>query len=110
METPPATPRRPGLIETLADLLRMASDWLRQEAEEAVREKLIAPLQRLGVMLASAQAAGCLMVLALIFIAVGLFMLLGGAIGYPSAFLLVGGFYVVLAVVAVAIGWRSMQK
>ena len=36
------------VIDAAADLLQTIVDWLRQEAEAAVREKVVLPLQRLG--------------------------------------------------------------
>jgi len=57
------------IIDSIADLLQTATDWVRQEAEAVVREKIVLPIQKLGLTLASASAAGCLAVVGLIFIA-----------------------------------------
>lgn len=106
-------PRRDGVsgvIDAAADLLQTFVDWLRQEAEALVREKVVKPIQRLGLTLAAASAAGCLAVFGLMFVAVGLFMLLGQAIGYAWALLLIGGVYLVGSLVFVAIKVRMMQK
>ncbi|MFA5844226.1 MAG: phage holin family protein [Coriobacteriia bacterium] len=99
-----------GVIDAAADLLQTFVDWLRQEAEALVREKVVKPIQRLGLTLAAASAAGCLAVFGLMFVAVGLFMLLGQAIGYAWALLLIGGVYLVGSLVFVAIKVRMMQK
>lgn len=115
MAEPGTTPEAPktgvqGIIDAVADLLQTASDWLRQEAEAVVREKVIKPVQRLGLTLVSASAAGCLLVVGLSFIAVGLFILLGQWITYPGALLAIGGVYVLVSLVFIAIKVRMMQK
>jgi hypothetical protein len=105
-----AGPEGRTVIDAVADLLQTIVDWLRQEAEAVVREKVVAPLQKLGLTLAAASAAASLAVLALGFIAVGLFMLLGDWIGYPYALLVIGGVLLVGSVVFTVIKMRSMQK
>jgi hypothetical protein len=99
-----------GVIDAVADLLQTAVDWLRQEAGSLVREKIVLPVQKLGLTLASASAAGCLLVVGMIFIAVALFLLLAEWVGYPGALLIIGGVYVLLSVVFLAIKARSMQR
>jgi hypothetical protein len=98
------------VIDAVADLLQTVVDWLRQEAESLMREKIVAPLQKLGLTIAAASAAASLAVLAIGFISVGLFMLLGEAIGYPYALLVIGGTLLVGSIVFTAIKMRSMQK
>lgn len=115
MAEPGTTPEAPktgieGIIDAVADLLQTASDWVRQEAETVVREKIVKPIQRLGLTLVSASAAGCLLVVGLIFIAVGLFVLLGEWITYPGALLAIGGVYVLVSLVFIVIKVRMMQK
>lgn len=110
-ESAPADPRpERTVIDAVADLLQTVVDWLRQEAEGIVREKIVPPIQQLGLTIASAQIAASLAILGIAFIAVGLFMLLGNAIGYPYALLVVGGVLVIAAVVFTAIKMRLMQK
>jgi len=98
------------IIDAVADLLQTAVDWLRQEAASVVREKVVLPIQRLGLTLVSAGAAGCLLVVGLVFIAVALFLLLAQWLGYPGALLLIGGVYVVASIVFIVIKVRLMQK
>ncbi len=109
VESPRAGDGR-GVIDAVADLLQTIVDWLRQEAEAAIREKIVAPLQKLGITLAAAWAAATLAALGLAFIAVGLFMLLGQAIGYAYALLVIGGVLLVGAVVFTVIKVRNMQR
>lgn len=98
------------VIDAVADLLQTIVDWLRQEAEAIVREKIVLPIQRLGLTLSAASAAASLAVLGIAFISVGLFMLLGEAIGYPFALLVIGGVLVIGSVVFMMIKMRLMQK
>lgn len=99
-----------SIIDSIADLLQTATDWVRQEAEAVVRDKIVAPIQRLGLTLASASAAGCLAVVGLIFIGVALFLLLAEWLTYPGALLAVGGVYLLGSVVFIVIKVRLMQK
>lgn len=103
-------PERPSIIDAVADLLQFIVDWLRQEAEAAMREKVVLPAQRLGLTLASASAAGCLAALGIAFIATGVFILLGEWLTYPGALLLVGGVLLVGSVVFTVIKMKGMQK
>lgn len=98
------------IIDSIADLLQTATDWVRQEAEAAVREKIVLPVQKLGLTLASISAAGCLAVVGLIFIAVALFLLLAEWLTYPGALLVIGGVYLIGALVFIVIKVRGMQK
>lgn len=103
-------PQERTVIDAIADLLQTIVDWLRQEAEGVVREKIVPPLQQLGLTISAASAAAGLAFLGIGFISVGLFMLLGEAIGYPYALLVIGGVLVIGAVVFTAIKMRLMQK
>lgn len=115
MADPGQTPEGPktgieGIIDALADLLQTAVDWLRQEAAAVVHDKVVIPIQRLGLTLASASAAAILLVVGLTFIAVALFLLLAEWVGYPGALLIIGGTYVLASLVFLVIKVRSMQK
>ncbi|MBN1192899.1 MAG: phage holin family protein [Coriobacteriia bacterium] len=99
-----------GIIDAVADLLQTVVDWLRQEAAAVVREKVVLPVQRLGLTLASAVAAGALLVFGLMFIAVALFLLLAEWVSYPGALLIIGGVYVLVSLVFLVIKVRLIQK
>jgi hypothetical protein len=103
-------PPRPGVIEAVADLLQFIVDWLRQEATAIVHDKIVLPLQKLGLTLASGCAAASLAALGLAFISAGVFILLGTWITYPGALLLTGGVLVLGAIVFTIIKMRSIQK
>jgi hypothetical protein len=98
------------LLDSLVDLLETARDWVQQEAEATVREKIVLPLQRLGLTLASAVAAATLLVIALIFIAVAAVIALGNLIGYAWTFFAIGMTFLIGSVIFFVIKVRSMQK
>ena len=103
-------PKRESIIDAVADLLQMASDWVRQEAETTVREKVALPLQNVGIAVGSVGAAGCLAVMGMLFVAIALFMLLGRLITYPGAFGLIGGVYLLGAVVFIVVSqWKKLK-
>jgi hypothetical protein len=112
-----STPRPPKgddflarILDSIVDLLETARDWVQQEAEATVREKIVLPLQRLGLTLASAAAAAALLVIALIFIAVAAVIALGSVIGYAWTFFAIGATFLIGSTLFLAIKVRSMQK
>lgn len=99
-----------GIIDAVADLLQTAVDWLRQEAASVVREKIVLPIQKLGLTLASALAAAALLAVGLTFIAVAAFLVLADLVGYPGALAIIGGTYVLASLIFLVIKVRLMQK
>jgi len=102
-------PPRESLVDAIADLLQMFVDWIRSEANDLVRDKLVLPMQQLGLTVASASAAGCLVVIGLCFIFVAILLLLAQWLGWPGALLLVGGLILAGAGIFTYIKMRSMQ-
>lgn len=98
------------MLDSVVDLLETARDWVQQEAEATIREKVVLPLQRLGLTLASAAAAAVLLVIALIFLAVAAVIALGNLIGYAWTFFAIGMVYLVGSAVFLVIKVRSIQK
>jgi hypothetical protein len=98
------------VLDSFVDLLETSRDWLRQEAEAAVKEKIVYPLQRLGLTLASAIAAAALLVIGLVFIAVAAVIALGNAIGYAWTFFLIGAVYLIGSAIFLYVKVRSIQK
>lgn len=98
------------ILDSVVDLLETARDWVQQEAEATVREKVVLPLQRLGLTLASAAAAASLLVIALIFLAVAAVIALGNLIGYAWTFFAIGMVYLIGSAVFLVIKVRSIQK
>lgn len=112
----PDSPRQPdsgaasSIIDAVADLLQTVVDWLRQEAEAVVRDKVIAPVQQLGLTLAAAFAAACLAAFGLALIGVAAFIALAERLSYPGALALIGALYLVAAAVFVVVKARTMQR
>lgn len=106
----PPAPERPSLIDTVIDLLQTLRDWVRQELGDAVHDKVAVPLQRVGTAIGSAFAAGCLLVVGLIFIAISLLLLLAHFLTWPGALALIGAVYLIGAAVFLVIKSRSMVR
>lgn len=98
------------ILDQLLDLLQTARDWVRQEAEAVVKEKIVPPLQLLGITIASASAAAALLVIGLIFIAVAAIVFLSQLLGVPLAFLLIGLVFVTGAGIFTYVKVKAMQK
>ena len=58
------------IIDQLLDLLQTARDWVRQEAEATIKEKVVPPLQKVGILIGAAIGAASMMVIGAILIAV----------------------------------------
>jgi len=98
------------ILDQLVDLAQTARDWVRQEAEATIKEKIVPPLQALGLTVASAMAAATLMVIGLIFIAVAAMVYLSQLLGVPLAFLIVGTAYLAGAAIFTAVKMKAMQR
>ena len=97
------------ILDKLVDLAQTARDWVRQEAEAVVKEKIVPPLQKLGITIASAFAAATLLVIGLIFIAVAAIVYLSQLLGVALAFFLIGAVFVIGAAVFTARKVKAMQ-
>jgi hypothetical protein len=114
-----ATAPRPGgtasddtvtqIIDAGADLLVTSRDWLRQETEGIVREKVGKPLQDVGAAVGAVWAAASLLVLGLVFVAVAALVWLSQLIGVPLAFLLVGSVLLAGSAIFLFLKIRRMQ-
>lgn len=109
-ETQPRDDFFTRILDRLIDLAQTVRDWVRQEAEATVKEKIVPPLQKLGLAVASALAAAALLVIGLIFIAVAVMVYLSQLLGVPLAFLIVGAVYLAGAAIFTAVKARSMQR
>jgi hypothetical protein len=98
------------IIDQLLDLLQTARDWVRQEAEATVKEKIVPPLQKVGLAIAAAFGAASMMVIGLILIAVAGIVYLSQLLGVPLAFFLMGAVYLVGAAIFTVVKVRSMQR
>lgn len=102
-------PEEKSLIELITELVDMVNRFVREQARTTLRTAIIQPLQRLGLNLALTIVAAMLIAIALIFVAVGCFLLLAGAIGYPFAYLAIAAAYLLVAAVLVGLRARSVQ-
>lgn len=90
-------PKRPGVIDALADFVQMFVDYVRQETGDLVHDKAVVPLQKAGQVVAFALAAAFVLSLGVGFLSVGALLVLAHWLGWPGALFLVGGVLVVLA-------------
>lgn len=107
--TPTQTDER-GIIDAVADLLQTIVDWLRQEAEAAVREKVVLPLQALGFTLFFGLAASGLMMAGLFMFSIATLLLLAQWVGWPAALYIISGTMLVSSTVALYFRQRTVQK
>ncbi len=107
-EPPPA--ERPRIVDAVIDLLQTTVDWLKQEAETTVRDKVALPLQKVGLAIGSGAAAGCLLAFGLMFVAIGLLLLIAQSLGWPATMMLIGAVYIVAAAIFLVIRVRVMLK
>jgi hypothetical protein len=98
------------ILDQLVDLAQTARDWVRQEAEATVKEKIVPPLQKLGITIAAASAAASLMVLGAIFIAVSAIVYLSDLLGVALAFFVIGATYLLGAAAFTVVKVKAMQK
>lgn len=107
-ERPPTTYDQ--IVEATADLLRSASDWVRQEAGSTVREKVVAPLQRLGLTLAAAYTAANLLLIGVALLLVAALVHFGQSFGYAAVLAVMGACLLLAALAAFALMWARMQR
>ena len=98
------------ILDKLVDLAQTARDWVRQEAEAVVKEKIVPPLQKLGIAVASAFAAATLLVIGLIFVAVAAIVYLSQLLGVALAFFLIGAVFLIGAGIFTARKVKAVQR
>ena len=98
------------ILDQLVDLAQTARDWVRQEAEATLKEKIVPPLQKLGITVAAAFGAVSALVMGLIFVAVAALVYLSQLLGVPLAFLIIGLLYLLGAAVFTFVKVKAMQR
>jgi uncharacterized membrane protein YkgB len=98
------------ILDQLLDLVQTARDWIQQEAEATVKEKIVPPLQKVGLAIAAAFGAASMLVIGLILVAVAAIVYLSQLLGVPLAFFIIGVVYLVGAAIFTAVKVRSMQR
>ena len=98
------------VIDASADFLITGRDYIRQEAEGVMREKIAPPLQEVGVTVAAMWAAVTFLILGIIFIGVAAMIFLSQLVGPALAFLIVGGIYMIGAGVFLMIKVQQVKR
>jgi hypothetical protein len=106
-ETQP--PESPGLIDAGAELVDSVVSYVRQEAGDVVREKVVLPTQKAGVTLGLAVGVALVLVLGILFVSAGALILLAQWIGWPAALFVVGGVLIVASAGIAYARSRSLQ-
>lgn len=107
-EVPPKETQ--SIVDAVGDLLELVVNWIRQEAQAVVHDKLVMPLQRLGLTVAAAAAAALLALLGLCFVSVAVLLLLAQWLGWIGALALVGIVLLGGSVAFTVVKVRSMQR
>jgi hypothetical protein len=108
--TQPAPPDRPTVAEAIADLVQMFVDYVRQETDDIVREKVVLPTQVAGQVVAFALAAAMVLFLGIGYISVAALMVLASYVGWPAALAIVGTLLIIGAAVLTYAKMRKVQK
>lgn len=96
-------------VDAVGDLVQMFVDYVRQQADDIVQTKVVGPLQTLGIAISTLSLAGCMLIFGLLWLSVGAFVALGMWLGWAIACVIVGGIYVLLALVFYVISRRNRQ-
>lgn len=106
----PGPPDRPSVADAAADLVRMFVDYVRQETEGVVHDKVVLPTQKAGQVVAFALAAAGVLLLGIGYLSAGLLMLLASFIGWTGALFVTGGLLVLGAAGFTYLKVRSMKR
>lgn len=102
-----AQPAGKTIADSIADLIQLFVDYVRQETESVVREKVVLPTQQAGQVVAFALAAAMTLFLGIAFVAVGSLMLLAYFVGWIAALYIVGA---VLIAGAAGLSYAKVRK
>ncbi len=105
----PEGPQRPTVADAIADFVQMFVDYVRQETEGVVRDKVVLPTQKAGQVVAFAMAAAAVLFLGIGYISVAAMMVLAAYVGWPAALFLIGGVLVLGAAGLTGLKMRRMQ-
>lgn len=103
-------PSGANVIDAAADLIRLFVQYVRQETGDLVRDKVVMPTQKAGMVVAFALAAALTLFLGVGFVAVGALILLAQWVGWPGALFIVGGVLLIGAGALTAMKMRSLQR
>lgn len=124
MTEPQETPREPlppqpgpaeenpraTVADAVADFIQMFVDYVRQETDDLVRDKVVLPTQKAGQVVAFALAAALVLVLGIAYISVSAMMLLAYFVGWIAALAIIGSVLVAGSAGLTYAKMRSIQK
>lgn len=104
--TPPSVERE-SVADAAADLAHLIVQYVRQEVEALVRDKIAVPIQNAGAAVAFAMAAAFVLVLGICFLVAAELILLAGWITWPGSLGLNGA---VLIAAAAGLTYARMRR
>ncbi len=105
----PSPPPRPSIADAIADLVQMFVDYVRQETEGIMHDKVVVPTQKAGQVVAFALAAAMVLFLGVAYLSVSAMMLLAHFVGWIAALAIIGAVLVIVAGGLTYAKMRSMQ-
>jgi len=110
-ETPaPEGPPRATIADAVADFVQMFVDYVRQETDDLVHDKVVLPTQKAGQVVAFALAAALVLFLGIAYISVSAMMLLAYFVGWIAALAIIGSVLVIGSAGLTYAKMRSIQK
>lgn len=106
----PPPPERPTVADGIADLVQLFVDYVRQETDDIMREKVVLPSQKAGQVVAFALAAALVLFLGIGYLSVSAMMLLAHYVGWIAALAIIGAVLVAGAGGLTYAKMRSVQK
>lgn len=91
----PPPPEGGSLIDEATGLIETAVTYVRQEANDIVREKVVQPIQSAGATVGLAIGVGLVLALGVGYVSVGALILLAQWLTWPGALFLIGGILIV---------------
>lgn len=108
-QTPQPPPSRPSIADAITELIQMFVDYVRQETDSIMHEKVVVPTQKAGQVVAFALAAAMVLFLGVAYLSVSAMMLLAHFVGWIAALAIIGAVLVVGAGGLTYAKMRSMQ-
>lgn len=108
-QTPQSPPPRPSIADAITELVQMFVDYVRQETDSIMHEKVVVPTQKAGQVVAFALAAAMVLFLGVAYLSVSAMMLLAHFVGWIAALAIIGAVLVVGAGGLTYAKMRSMQ-
>lgn len=106
-QSPP--PPRPSIADAITELIQMFVDYVRQETDGIMHEKVVVPTQKAGQVVAFALAAALVLFLGVAYLSVSAMMLLAHFVGWIAALAIIGALLVAGAGGLTYAKMRSMQ-